>query len=77
MSERIFAVVVPYNINSVLQLLGIMYPDRKFGGPVDDHGVDLTVYRETGRAKELLRRMGKAEWTELETSVAASCQTFF
>ena len=42
-----------------------------------DLGVDLTVFREAPRAEELLRRMGRQGWTDLETSVERSCESFF
>ena len=77
MSERLFVANTPYNINSVLQLLRGLYPDRTFTGDYDEHGVDNTVFKETGRAEELLRRMGKKGWTDIETSVSRNCEAFF
>jgi len=74
-NERLFVATTPYNISSVLQLLRDMYPDRKFTGDLD-HGVDQTFYKETWRSEDLLRRMGKIGWTDMETSVASSCESF-
>jgi len=74
-NERLFVATTPYNISSVLQLLRDMHPDRKFTGDVD-HGVDYTIYKETWRSENLLRRMGKIGWTDMETSVGLSCEAF-
>lgn len=42
-----------------------------------DLGVDLTVFREANKAEDLLRRMGKKGFTDIETSVERTCQSFF
>ncbi|QIW96929.1 hypothetical protein AMS68_002447 [Peltaster fructicola] len=76
MSERLFVAAVPYNINSLVQLLRGLYPERGINGWVEDHGVDQTTYVESGRAEELLRRMGKKGWTDMETSVSAACESW-
>ncbi|KAK3675607.1 hypothetical protein LTR78_004691 [Recurvomyces mirabilis] len=74
--QRIFAVESPYNINSVLQLLCMIYPNRVFNGDVSDHGIDLTVFKEAPYAEGLLKRMGKEGWTDLETSLSRNCEAF-
>lgn len=74
-NERLFVATTPYNISSILQLLRDMYPDRKFPGDFD-HGADLTRYEETWRSEDLLRRMGKIGWTDMETSIGMSCESF-
>lgn len=74
--RRIFAVNCPYNINSILTLLRALYPHRIVEGDVSDHGVDTTIYREAGYAEELLRRMGRKGWTDIEVSVGRCCDSF-
>jgi len=74
--QRIFAAQSPYNINSVLQLLRGLYPDRPIEGDVSDHGVDLTNFKEAWKAEDLLKRMGKPGWTDIETSVSRNCEAF-
>jgi hypothetical protein len=78
-SQRIFAVSTPWNIQSITQLLQGLYPERgiQSGLDVEDLGVDMTVFKDTGKAEELLRRMGRQGWTDLETSVERSCESFF
>ena len=77
--QRIFAVATPWNMQALVGLLRGLYPHKLAGDPaeVEDLGVDLTVFKEAGKAEELLRRMGKPGWTDLETSVERSCETFF
>lgn len=74
--QRIFAAGSPYNINSILQLLRGLYPSKVFEGDISDHGVDLTVFKDAPKAEELLRRMGKQGWTDIETSVSRNCEAF-
>ena len=66
-------------MQSITQLLRSLYPERGIGDGegLQDLGVDLTVFRESGLAEGLLRRMGRAGWTDLETSVERSCEGFF
>lgn len=61
----------------MLQLLRGLYPDRVFEGDVSDHGVDLTVFMDASKAEDLLGRMGKKGWTDIETSVSRMCESFF
>ncbi|KAK5127127.1 hypothetical protein LTR85_008487 [Meristemomyces frigidus] len=75
--QRIFAAESPYNIDSVLQLLRGLYPDKVFEGDVSDHGADLTVFKDAPKAVELLRRMGQHGWTDMETSVSRNCEALF
>jgi hypothetical protein len=74
--QRIFATENAYNINSVLNVLRKLYPDRVFEGDVSDHGVDLTNFRHAPEAEALLRRMGKKGWTDMETSISNNCDAF-
>ncbi|EMC93230.1 hypothetical protein BAUCODRAFT_76019 [Baudoinia panamericana UAMH 10762] len=74
--QRLFAAESPYNINSLLQLLRGLYPDRVFEGDVSDHGADLSVFKEAPKAEALLKRMGKQGWTDIETSIGRSCEAF-
>ena len=74
--QRLFAVESPYNINSILQLLCMIYPNKVFNGDVSDHGIDLTVFKEAPYAEGLLKRMGKEGWTDLETSLSRNCEAF-
>ena len=78
-AQRIFAVSTPWNMQSIVGLMRGLYPHKLSGDPpeVEDLGVDLTVFKETGKAEELLKRMGKLGWTDMETSVERSCETFF
>ncbi|KAK3116246.1 hypothetical protein LTR53_003617 [Teratosphaeriaceae sp. CCFEE 6253] len=64
----------PYNITSILRLLRMLYPHKAIQGDVSDHGVDLTVFKEAPQAEELLKRMGRPGWTDIETSVARNCE---
>lgn len=75
--QRIFAATSAYNITSILQLLRAVYPDRVFEGDVSDHGVDLTIFRDAPKAEELLRRMGKKGWTDMESSIKRNCEAFW
>jgi len=75
--QRIFAAESPYNINLILQLLRALYPNRVIEGDVSDHGVDLTKFRDAAKAEQLLRRMGKKGWTDIETSISRNCEAFF
>lgn len=74
--ERIFAACTPYNINSIMQLLRLLFPDRVLEGDVSDHGVDLTIFKHMPRAEALLKRMGKEGWTDIETSIGRNCESF-
>ncbi|KAK3687074.1 hypothetical protein LTR37_019188 [Vermiconidia calcicola] len=75
--QRIFAASTPWNIQSLVQLLRGLYPHKNIGGEIPDLGVDQTVFTDAGKAEELLRRMGKQGWTDLETSVERTCESFF
>lgn len=77
--QRIFAVSTPWNVQSLVTLMRGLWPE-KFGSEVmetEDLGVDLTVFREQWKAEELLRRMGRRGWTDLETSVERACEGLF
>ena len=75
--QRIFAASTPWNSQSIVQLLKGLFPQRDIPEEVPDLGVDLTVFKEAGKAEELLRRMGKKGWTDLETSVERTCESFY
>ena len=75
--QRIFAASTPWNMQSITQLLRGLYPQRDIPDDVPDLGVDLTVFKEAGEAEKLLKRMGKDGWTDLETSVERTCESFF
>lgn len=75
-SQRIFAANHSYNISSILHLVRGLHPDRVIEGDVSDHGVDLSNFREAGKSEELLRRMGKKGWTDIETSISRLCEAF-
>ena len=75
--QRIFAVNTPWNVQSISQLLRGLFPHKEISDDVPDLGVDLTVFKEAYKAEELLRRMGKNGWTDLETSVERTCESFF
>ncbi|KAK5690665.1 hypothetical protein LTR17_025902 [Elasticomyces elasticus] len=74
--QRLFAAHSPYNIDSVLQLLRGLYPDKAIAGDVNDHGVDLTSFTETWKSEDLLKRMGRTGWTDIETSISRTCEAF-
>lgn len=74
--QRIFAAPMPCNVESLAKILQDVYPGRDIGGNIPHGGVDLTVFKEVGRAEELLRRMGRKGWTELEESVRRACEGF-
>ena len=76
-NQRIFAVSTPWNVGSLLQLLRGLYPQRKIEGDATEVGVDQTVFKEAAKAEELLRRMGRKGWTDIETSVERNCESFF
>lgn len=76
-NERIFAATTPYNINSILGLMKMLFPNRSFGGEIEDHGVDMTFFREAGRAEEMLKRMGKLDgFTDMETSLLRNVESW-
>ena len=75
-NERIFAASTPWNVSSLTQLVRGLYPQREINGNVSENGVDQTVFKEAGKAEELLRRMGKKGWTDLESSVERTCESF-
>lgn len=72
--QRIFAAPMPYNIELLTQILQNLYPGKEIGGNIPRGGVDLTVFKEVPRAEELLRRMGRKGWRDLEDSVQKACQ---
>ena len=76
--QRIFAVCTPWNVSSVAQLLKGLFPNRPGAdeNEIEDVGVDLTNFREATRAEQLLVRMGKKGWTDIETSVEKLCHSF-
>ena len=57
--QRIFAACTPWNISSITQLLRGLFPQRTFPDIGPDLGVDLTVFKETNKAEELLTKDGK------------------
>jgi hypothetical protein len=78
-AQRIFAVSTPWNVQSITQLLRGLYPQRFMDDlvEIEDLGVDLTIFKECAKAEALLKRMGRSGWTDLETSVERSCESFF
>ena len=67
-SERIFAYAEPYNGTDILAILRKMYPDRAFCP--DFHAEkNMCDIVPRGRAKQILRDMGKDGWTSLEESI--------
>ncbi|EME88413.1 uncharacterized protein MYCFIDRAFT_201533 [Pseudocercospora fijiensis CIRAD86] len=72
MDQRIFAAYTPWNVNTLLDLLRMLYPKKKIEkGDLGDHGIDMTFFREMGVAERLLKRMGKEEgFRDLESSLA-------
>ena len=61
---------------SLQQLVRGLFPHRKIEGDAGDTGVDQTYFKEAERAEEMLRRMGKKGWTDIETSVERNCESF-
>ena len=68
-SQRIFAVNGGWSIRSVTRLLRRLYPQHKIPRDGEPYGDDRTVFTEAPKAEELLRRMGRKGWTDMETSV--------
>ena len=78
-SQRIFTVSMPFSIDSLAEVMRKLYPQRKIGAEPNDTkevGEDRTVFKEAGRAEELLKRMGRKGWVEIETSVERTCSAF-
>lgn len=77
-NERVFAVNAPYNASTLRYFLQALYPDKPLQGEreLQDLSEDLTVFREAGRAEALLRRMGRLGWTNIQDSIARSCEGF-
>ncbi|KAK5124646.1 hypothetical protein LTR85_001359 [Meristemomyces frigidus] len=67
-SERIFSAHQSKNMNTTLALFRRLYPERRFMEDDPTEGENLAVYAEKPRATELLRWMGKDEWTGMEES---------
>ena len=63
-------------MESLVQLVKMLYPERKIEGDVSDLGIDQTLFTEARNAEELLRRMGREGWTDMETSVQRNCEAF-
>ena len=75
--QRVFAASTPWNIQSIVQLLRALFPQRDIAEDVTDLGIDLTVLKEANRAEEILKRMGKKGWTDQETSIERTCESFY
>lgn len=74
--QRIFAVSTPWNVSSLVQLVKGLFPRQNIEGNVSNLGIDRTIFREAGKAEELLKRMGKKGWTDIKTSVQRNCDAF-
>jgi hypothetical protein len=67
--ERVFALAGRYNNNSILAEYRKLFPEREFVGSFDDHGEDLTVYKEKERAEGLLKDAGRPGFKSLTDSL--------
>jgi hypothetical protein len=74
--QRIFAAPVPCDVESLVKVMQDLYPGKDIGRNMPHGGVDLTIFKEGGRAEELLKRMGRRGWTEFDESVKRACQGF-
>lgn len=83
-NERIFAVSIPWTRASINQILSRLFPERmkalkKEGEAVQresEESMDLTVFKDVERAEELLKRMGRQGWRDLEGSVRGAVEGF-
>lgn len=64
-------------MRSLAQDLKRLYPNRKIEDGMRDIGTAQTVFTEADKAEEILKRIGRKGWTELETSLQRSCEAFF
>jgi nucleoside-diphosphate-sugar epimerase len=66
--ERLYDFAYPFNWNDLLAIYRKLYPDHKFMDDIPDLGRDLSKVTN-GRAEEIVKRFGRAGWTDLEETV--------
>ncbi|PLB54788.1 NAD(P)-binding protein [Aspergillus steynii IBT 23096] len=72
-SERLFAFGVPFTWNEIISVFQAWFPDRQFASEVPGQtGAERFEIEPAARAQEVLREMGKSDFSSLEEMLKAN-----